>query len=471
MGQVLTSQGDPRPLGEVGRPLSIAGSPFEVWVAYPHAMVEFSRVGPPNPRWYGSPQGLPSEGISNLCFDESTQSLWIESVSRRSFRWTAGFQSAQEGSLPAAGCTNRTSRQVAVSDLPPLYPSSPGWLQSAGDLVGPDGLHQHVRFGLILDGRDLWVVTDAGIWTGHSSTGRIDPVPTGLAESCTRSILRDREGQAWLQGCSGSISVVDASDQPVATFLPDDPRLYMLRSARLLGASSQGGIWVSVQDGMIRLDARGLQDDWRGAKAPFGGRTLSVLEQNDTLWGGTETSLVRKASSDRSFRGDLPPWDAASPVRSLVSTPAGILAATDRGFWLRGAKGWVRPDFLSGRLSAILHVAVEPVSPFRIAWTDGRVLKVDTLPDHPGTTATWIPNAPVTDLSFDRSGRLHLAMGGNWSIWNISTNEHREWKSGLGLDGDVEVLSVGSDRVLLAGEGGAVSLRIEPYSPGSNSPR
>ena len=471
MGQILSSQGDPRPLGEVGRPLSIAGSPFDVWVAYPHAMVVFSRIGPPHPRWYGSPQGLPSEGLANLCYDETTQSLWIGSVSGRTFRWSPGFETAQEAALPAAGCSDRTSRQVAVSDLPPLLPSSPGWLQSAGDLVGPDGLHQHVRFGLVLDGRDLWVVTDAGIWTGHSSTGRIDPVPSGLAESCIRSIVRDAQGQAWLLGCSGSISVVDATDRPLVTFLPDDPRFYLLRSSRLLGAASEGGIWVSVLDGLIRLDTRGIQDSWTGSKAPFGGRTLSCLDLNDTLWCGTENSLVRKSSSDKSFRTDPPPWVGKSPVRNLLSTPAGILAATDRGFWLRGPAGWERPAFLSGQSSAIAQVATESVAPYRVAWTDGRILKVDTLPGHPGPTASWIPDAPVTDLSFDLSGRLHIALGGSWSIWNPTTSEHRDWKSGLGLSGNVDVLSVGTDRVLLAGEGGAISLRIAPYAPTATSPR
>jgi len=471
MGQILSSQGDPRPLGEVGRPLSMAGSPFDVWVAYPHAMVVFPRIGPPRPRWYGSAQGLPAEGLASLCYDESTQSLWIGSVSGRSYRWSPGLEIAQESSLPAAGCVSRSSRQVLVSDLPPLYPSSPGWLQSAGDLVGPDGLHQRVMFGLILDGRDLWVVTDAGIWTGHASSGRIEPVPSGLAESCTRSVVRDAEGQAWLLGCQGSISVIDATDRPKANFRPDDPQLYQLRSSRLLGSSSEGGIWVSVLDGLIRLDARGIQDSWTGRKAPFGGRTLSCLDLNDTSWCGTENSLVRKSSSEKSFRVENPPWEVSSPVRALLTTPAGILAATDRGFWLRGAKGWERPQFLSGSASAILQVAVEPVEPFRIAWTDGRVLKVDTLPGHHGTPAIWIPNSPVTDLSFDRSGRLHLAIGGSWSIWNPSTNEHREWKSGLGLAGDVEILSVGTDRVLLAGAGGAVSLRIAPYSPIATDPR
>jgi ligand-binding sensor domain-containing protein len=340
MCQILSSQGDPRPLGEVGRPIAIAGSPFDVWVAYPHAMVAFQRIGPPRPRWYGSAQGLPAEGIASLCYDESTQSLWIGSTTNRSYRWSPGLEIAQESALPAAGCVTRSSRQVAVSDLPPLYPSSPGWLQSAGDLVGPDGLHQQVRFGLILDGRDLWVVTSTGIWTGHSSSGRIEPVPSGLAESCTRSVVRDMEGQAWLLGCQGSISVVDATDRPKANFRPDDPQLYQLRQSLMLGPSSEGGIWVSVLDGLIRMDSRGIQDAWTGRKAPFGGRTLSCLDRMDTTWCGTENSLVRRAPSDRSFRVEAPPWDVSSPVRGLFSTPAGILAATDRGFWLRGPKGW-----------------------------------------------------------------------------------------------------------------------------------
>ncbi|HXP90108.1 MAG TPA: hypothetical protein VN931_04155 [Fibrobacteria bacterium] len=471
MGQVLPSQGDPRPLGEVGRPVSIAGSPFEVWVAYPHSMVVFARIGPPRPRWYGSEQGLPDEGIASLCFDDGTQSLWIGSNTGRSLRWTQGLESAQETALPPGGCSNRTSRPVAVSDLPPLFPSSPGWLQSAGDLIGPDGLHQHVRFGLVLDGRDLWIATDRGIWTGSSTTGRISPVPSGLAESCVVEVLRDSSGGAWLLGCQGSISVVDASDHPLASFLPDDPQFYQLRSPHLLCPAGPDGIWVSVQDGILRLDPRGLQESWTGRKAPFGGRTRSCLEFADTLWCGTENSLVRKSSSDRSFRGDPPPWSGSSPVNTLLSTPLGLLATTDKGFWWDGPGGWKRPPFLSGESSPIQFATSESVEPWRIAWSDGRVLKVDTLPGHPGSTASWIPDRPITGLSFDGSGRLHLAIGGSWSIWNPTTDDHREWRSGLGLSGSIDVLSIWGDRVILAGTGGAVSVRIAPYAPSATSPK
>jgi len=471
MGQVLSSQGDPRPLGEVGRPVSIAGSPFEVWVAYPHSMVVIPRMGPMHPKWYGSEQGLPEEGIASLCFDDGTQSLWIGSVTGRSFRWTPGLESAQETVLPPGGCTNRTSRPVAVSDLPPLFPSSPGWLQSAGDLVGPDGLHQRVRYGLVLDGRDLWIATDRGIWTGSATTGRISPVPTGLAESCIVEVLRDSSGNAWLLGCQGSISVVDASDHPLASFLPEDPQYYQLRSPHLLCPAGADGIWVSVLDGVLRMDPRGLQEAWTGRKAPFGGRTLYCLETGDTLWCGTENSLVRKSPSDRAFRVDAPPRAGPGPVTKLLATPAGLLAATDKGFWWEAPDGWKRPPFLAGQSSPIQSVAAEPLEPWRIAWSDGRVLRVDTLPGHPGASASWIQDRPIASMAFDQSGRLQLALGGSWSIWNPSTDEHREWRSGLGLSGDIDVLSIWNDRVILAGRQGAVSVRMAPYMPSAASSR
>lgn len=112
MCQILSSRGDPRPLGETGRPVSLAGSPFEVWIAYPGSMVMFPRIGPPRPRWYGPAQGLPAEGIAGLCFDDATQSLWISSSTGRNLRWSPGMESATESSYPTGGCTSRTGRVV-----------------------------------------------------------------------------------------------------------------------------------------------------------------------------------------------------------------------------------------------------------------------------------------------------------------------------------------------------------------------
>jgi len=464
--QNLTTQGDPRPLGETGRPVSMAGSPFEIWIAYPNTMVMFPRVGPARPRWYGPAQGLPNEGISNLWFDDASQSLWIGSTTGRSLRWSQGFESASESSRPPSCCQSHSNRNVTVSDLPALMPSQPGWVQSGTDLVSPDGLHQRIRQGLVMDGRELWVATESGIWTGNSSTGRISLLPTGLAESCVRSLVRDSSGRTWMLGCQGSISLVDATDRFESSFIQDDPRSGDLRSPHLLGPAGQDGIWVSVLDGIQRMDSRGVQDRFYGRRAPFGGRALSCLEQADTLWCGMESSIVRKSSADKSFRTEPPPWESAIPVHTLLPSPVGVIAATPRGFWWHGPKGWQRPAFIPGSdQSPISLAAVEPVEPYRIAWTDGRVLHVDTLPGHPGPTAIWIPDSKITDISFDHQGRIHLAMGGGWDIWNPSTAEHRQWKAGLGLTGDVSILSPGLDRILLAGEGGAVSVRIAPYAP------
>ena len=472
MCQILSSRGDPRPLGETGRPVGIAGSPFEVWIAYPRAMAMFPRIGPSRPRWYGSAQGLPNEGISSLCWDENTQSLWIGSPTGRAFRWSPGLETAMESSLPAAGCVSGTNRAVSVSDLPALMPSTPGWIQSGADLVSPDGLRQRIRAGMVLDGRDLWVATDLGIWTGNAATGRISPLPSGLAETCIASVVRDSAGRAWMLGCQGSISLVDATDRFETSFLPDDPRSGELRLPHLLGPAGPDGIWVSVLEGIQRMDSRGVQDRFLGRRAPFGGRTLSCLEDADTLWCGSERSVVRKSVSERGFRTDPPPWESPVPVVRLLPTPLGIVASTSRGFWWRGPKGWQRPPFLSAGESAnIVLSAVEPVEPFRIAWTDGRILHVDTLPGHGGAPAAWIPDASPTDLAFDRSGRVHMALHGSWAIWSPASGEHNLWKEGLGISRDIDVLSPGPDRILLAGEGGSVSVRISPYAPSATSPR
>jgi hypothetical protein len=470
--QNLSNPGDSRPLGETGRPVSIAGSPFEVWIAYPGSMVMFPRIGPPRPRWYGPAQGLPSEGIASLCFDEATQSLWISSSTGRNLRWSQGLESASESSYPAAGCTSRAGRTVAVSELPALMPSQPGWIQSGTDLISPDGLHQRVRRCMVLDGRELWLATDAGIWSGNSATGRITQLPSGLAEACIQSMVRDSSGRSWLLGCEGSLSIADATDRFESTFLPDDPRSGELRLPRLLCPSGPDGIWVSVLEGIQRMDSRGVQDRWFGRRSPFGGRTLSCAEDADTLWCGTQSSVVRKTSSDRSFRADPPPWESASPVFRLLSTPVGLLASTRSGFWWRGPRGWERPPFLPAGVSGDVSFAtLEPVEPHRVAWYDGRQVRIDTLPGHGGRPAIWLPDGTPTDLAFDRSGRLHLALSGNWTIWNPATGEHPSWKAGLGLSGDVQFLSPGPDRILLAGPGGSVSVRIAPYAPPATSPR
>jgi len=155
IGQILMQSADRKFPGRMERPVSMAGSPFEVWVAYPGALATIPRLGPAQPRWFGTEQGLPSEGIASICFDDATQSLWIRSMAGRSFRWSQGLESAREESPPAAGCSSQIGRPVQTSDLPPLFPSSTGWLQSGSDLVSPEGFRQHNHLGYSAKDRDI----------------------------------------------------------------------------------------------------------------------------------------------------------------------------------------------------------------------------------------------------------------------------------------------------------------------------
>lgn len=469
--QIPSRLGDPRPLGEIGRPVGIAGSSFEVWVAYPGALVQFPRLGRSAPRWFGSAEGLPAEGIASICYDDATQALWVGSVTGRNLRWSSGLQSAHDETPPPGGCRSRIARAISTSNMAPLLPSTPGWIQMGSDLSSPDGVRHHILLATVFDDRDLWLATDHGIWTGKAS-GRIEPVPFGLSEPCIVSTAVDSSGVAWLLGCTGSITAVDAAGRFLANLLPDDPRNSELRAAAFAGAAGSQGIWVSVLDGLVKLDPHGVQDRWTGRKAPFGGRVLSTLEIGDTLWCGTENSLVRRQIGEKSFKVDAPPWEATGPVRQLLSTPRGILAATDRGFWWKSPAGWTRPPFLARALESRVYLAsLEAVPPHRIAWTDGREVFVDTLPGQGGRTARWRADPPIHSLAFDGYGNVELARDGSWILWNPITDERREWRAGLGLTGPVRRALPLGERVLLSGEGGASTVRIPAYAPPVASPR
>lgn len=462
---------DPRPFGETGRPLGLAGSAFEVWVAYPNALLQFRRMGNDAPKWFGIAQGIPLDGIASICYDDPSQSLWIRAVSGKWLRWSASFGSAREENPPVGGCTSKLARDLDLNTLAHLTPSAPGWLRMGSDFIDPQGNRTHIRQAISLDDRDLWITTDGGVWSGRSVTGRVDPRPAGLAETCIGRMALDSSGAIWMQGCEGSFTaLVDQS--PRATFLPSEPRNYELRSPRLLGPSGTRGVWVSVFDGMVRLTTDGLSERLLGRKAPFGGRALSTLERGDTLWCGTEKSLSYRVRT-KPFVSDLPPWEAPGAVTALLGTPLGVLAATADGFWLRSGEGWKRPAWAPRAISRPLHKAVmERQPPHRVAWWDGREIHIDTLAGFGGQPDRWIPGRSVLrSMAFDDQGRLHLALDGSWVVWNPQSGEQREWKSGLGLSGDIyDCLPMG-ERVILGGQGGATSVRIPSYAPPSNMPR
>lgn len=469
-GQIPVHLGDPRPVGVSGRPVGIAGSAFDVWVAYPRSMAWFPRMGRSAPRWYGTSDGIPAEGIARICHDETTQSLWITSTGGRSFRWSQGLESAQESTPPPAGCQSRIAVATSVQALPGLRPSLAGWVQIGSELSPPDGNRQRVLSAMVLDGRDLWLATDAGVWTGNAATGRIEPLPLGPTESCVRGAVVDSSGMFWLTGCRGTVSMVDAAGQFRAAFSTEDPRYVDLRDARVLGASGGGeGVWVSVVDGLVRLDRTGVRERWMGRKAPFGGRAVALSRQRDTLWVATENSVLCKKDGDKSFRLDVPPWPTAGGVRQILTSPAGVVLATTNGWWWRTARGWCRPPFSdSANPPSAWLAAQETRPPWRIAWSDGRGLRLDTLTGHGGKLGRWSTALPVHDLAFDAQGLVHLAIDGSWSVWNPITGEHRDWKAGLGLNGPVRVVAPSSERILLGGEAGASTVKIAPYAPPAN---
>ncbi len=466
-GQNL-SQLDARPFGEIGRPVGLAGSAFEVWVAYPNALLQFRRLGSDVPRWIGINQGLPLEGIASICYDDPSQSLWIQSLSRRWMRWSPGLGSAHEEASPVGGCSSKLARNLDIATIPNLTPSPPGWLRMGSDLVDPAGNRTRILQAISLDDRELWLATDAGVWSGRTITGRIDPRPAGLAESCARKAARDSANVLWLQGCQGSFTAL-VDDAPRALFPAGDPRTSDLRDPLLLDASRRRGVWVSVYDGLVRLTTEGLSERFLGRKAPFGGRALSVLERGDTLWCGTQRSLSFRVRS-QPFSTDLPPWEAPGPVTALHAAPQGILAATTDGFWLRTAAGWVRPPELREAQAHTISVsALEPRPPHRLAWWDGRELHLDTLAGFGGQPERWLPGGTtLRSLSFDDASRLHLAFDGSWMVWSPASGERRAWKAGLGLSGDIYDVLPWGERAILAGVGGGSSVRIPSYAPGSN---
>jgi hypothetical protein len=467
----IPSQFDPHPFGETGRPVGLAGSAFEVWVAYPSALLQFRRMGDDTPKWFGTNQGLPGEGIASICFDEPSQSLWVRSSTERWFRWSAGLESAREETPPAAGCVSRLGKPLDIASIANLNPAPAGWIRMGSDLVDPRGARIRIQHAMSLDDRELWLATDQGVWTGRSITGRIEPRTTGLAEACATRIAPDSSGVIWLQGCEGSFTAL-RDGNPRATFLTTDSRNADLRSSRLVGTSSSRGVWVSVADGLVRLSIDGFEDRLLGRKAPFGGRVLSIFESQDTLWVGTQNSLSFRVRS-KTFSVDVPPWETPGPVNALLSTPTGLLAATNDGFWLRVGTTWMRPAWLKrAQTRNIVHAVVESQEPFRVAWWDGREACVDTLPGHGGKPDRWLPErTPLRALEFDREGRLHLALGGSWFIRNLQSGETREWKAGLGLTGDIYDVHVQNDRAILAGVGGGASVRIPSYAPPSSSPK
>ena len=464
LGQ-FPSQADPHPFGEIGRPVGLAGSAFEVWVAYPQTLLQFRRMGDESPQWFGPAQGIPAEGLASICYDEPTQSLWIRSITGRSLRWSSGMGSAREENAPIAGCSSRIGKALDVATIANLTPASPGWLRMGSDLVDPRGMRVRIQHAMALDDRDLWLATDAGVWSGRTITGRVDPRPAGLAESCTNRLAPDSSGAVWLQGCLGSFTAL-VNETPKATFLVNDPRNFDLKSPRLVGTSSRRGVWVSVAEGLVRLTTDGIVERLLGRKSPFGGRVLTCLEIKDTLWCGTQNSLASRVRSS-AFSTDAPPWQSPGPVNVLLPTPLGIVAATNNGFWLRSGTTWIRPAWLkSAEKRQIVRAAVEHREPYRIAWWDGREVRIDTLPGHGGHADRFLPGtSPLRSLSFDSEGRLHMALNGSWQIWNPSTGEQREWKAGLGLSGDVYDVLPGADRAILAGEGGGASVRIPSYAP------
>jgi hypothetical protein len=462
---------DPRPFGGTGRPLGLAGSAFEVWVAYPGALLQFRRMGNDAPKWFGIAQGIPLEGIASICYDDPTQSLWIRSLSGKWLRWSTSFGSAREESPPVGGCNTKLARDLDLNTLAHLTPSPPGWLRMGSDFLDPQGNRTHIRQAILLDDRELWITTDGGIWSGRAVSGRVDPRPAGLAENCIARITLDSSGALWMQGCQGSFTAL-VDQVPQATFLPSEPRYYELRSPRMLGPSGTRGVWVSVFDGLVRLTTDGLSERLLGRKAPFGGRALSTLERGDTLWCGTQRSLSYRVRS-KSFVSDVPPWEAPGAVTALLGTPLGVLAATPDGLWLRSAAGWTRPTWLSRTASRPIEKAtMERQPPHRVAWWDGREIHIDTLPGFGGQPDRWIPGgSALRSMAFDDQGRLHLALDGSWVVWNPASGEQRAWKAGLGLSGDIHDCLPKGDRILLGGQGGATSVRIPSYAPPSSMSR
>lgn len=460
---------DLRPLPDDRNPVAMAASPFHVWIATRTSLSRWSRIGNDAPVWYGPGHGLPSMGIVSACWDDRTNRLLLQGADGLSYGWSENTQRATQISTPVANsstsptpfCESSISRLVGAADLPNLIPEAPGWMYQDGDLKEPGGRTATVRLAMVIEDRDLWLATTtAGIWKGRWPSGRVTPLSSGLGETCIEHAVAESDGTVWILGCGGNMARL-STDGSLQSIDPRSPRWYDLHHAIDLAPAPNGGVWVAVPTGIVRATAGGIVDRRLDRKAPFGGSPVALASLGDTAWCQTAHGL--SASVGGKLFKPLPRQDSALPFRilSIAPTRQGLLAGTTNGFRLWDGAKWIRPSNLDQASSRpVRKIAVEPGND-RIAWSDGSIVLVDTLPGSHGATGVWgSPSNTLHDFAWDGEGRLHIAHGA-WTIWNPEDGTAKTWS----LPVQAEIVVPGSPWTFIGGTTGGMQARTSSWSP------
>src|ERR1700761_3345691 len=281
----------------------------------------------------------------------------------------------------------------------------------------------------------------------------------GLPDPTISALLQDREGYLWM-ATGSALARYDGVEFKIWRHSAGDPYSAPSDRVRALLMDSQGRLWCGGDDGLVRYDA--MRDGflhWRhDDKAPnsLGGNQIGALarDHDGTLWVGISDGGLDHMLSDARFEHTH--HDPANP-RSLTNDDIrALLPEQDGRLWVGTGAGLDRRE----RDGSFSHVRFEdqdgkPLpSPLVFALAqDGDAALVGTVRGLFRVASDGVahrlplegvPQAPVTSIEFDGTGRL----------WLGTTN-------GLVLrDHDGRFYQFGADQLLPHALPGQVVLRL-----------
>ena len=441
-------------------PVGIVASAFHTWIATGTSLSRWNRIGDAPPAWYGAGRGLPSVGIASICWDTPSGTLRLQGRDGLSYVWSEAFESATVSDARLE-CSSRISREVAISELPPLVPEIDGWLHQNGRLWEPGGRHASILKAVVVEDRELWLATsNAGIWKGRWPSGRVAPMSSGLGETCIERAVKESDGTLWLMGCSGNIARL-GTDGTYQGLDPRSPRWFDLRDAIDIAPAKPRGIWVATLSGVVRVVSTGVQERFTGRNAPFGGTPVALATLDDSLWCLTAHGLAKSVRA-KPFE-PVVSVDSLQPavgILSMAPSRWGLLVGTYNGFRLFRGGQWILPDVLAHtRGQSIRRIAVDHRGG-RVAWSDGTRIRVDTLPGGSGKASAWDGAGAIHDFAWGSDGILQIAHGA-WTLWNPEDASVRTWN--LPVRAELVVSDVPWS--FIGGTTGGTQARTSAWSP------
>lgn len=452
---------DVRPLPDARGAVAITASPFDIWIATPTSLSRWPRIGDAPAVWYGAGHDLPMAGLADLCWDAPSGTLRLQGRDGVSYTWSEPFQRASPSDAHLE-CTSPISRQIPSSELPALIPEADGWMYQDGGLREPGGRHASIARALVVEDRDLWLITgNSGIWKGRWPSGRVAPVAGGLGETCIERAVKEPDGTLWMLGCSGSLARL-GTDGSLLPLDPRSPRWFDLRDAIDIAPARPRGVWVATPAGVVHVLATGVQEVYTGRKAPFGGTPVSLVSRKDTTWCLTRHGVGRSVRSGpfRALSPSTDSVDAGLRILCLAPTRAGLLAGTATGFRLWTGNDWSHvPALRHADSRSVLKIAVQPGGD-RIAWSDGVRVRVDTLPGGKGKPEVLTPKGTIHDIAWGDDGLVQIAHGA-WTLWNPDNGLVRTWT----LPVNAELVVPDLPWSFVAGTTGGVQARTSAWAP------